>query len=82
MTTRRKLKRFLLDSHGLRAKLDSMGRCNENKRGPKVLTAEEIAAAEAMATIRKSAKGDVMNPDAHVGFDAKRYADWFGSRTV
>ncbi len=82
LNTRRITKKQLRDSHGLRNKLDSRGRCNANKRGPKVLTAEDIAAAEEIQAIRRGAIGDVMNPDAHTGFDAKRYARWFGSRTV
>ena len=82
MSTRRIKKKQVRDSHGLRNKIDARGRCNINKRGPKVLTEAEIAAAEEMLSIRRAAVGDVMNPDAHVGFDAERYARWVGSRTI
>ena len=79
---RRTTKKQLRDSHGLRNKLDARGYCNQNKRGPKVLTDDEIASAQEMQAIRRSAIGDVMDPDAHSGFDALRYARWHGTRTV
>ena len=82
MATRRVRKKQLRDSHGLRNKIDAQGRCNINKRGPKVLTDEDIAAAERMQSIRRSAIGDHIDPDAHVGFDAVRYAAWVGTRYV
>ena len=82
MATRRVRKAQLRDSHGLRKKIDAQGRCNINKRGPKVLTEEDIASAERMQSIRRSAIGDEMDPNAHVGFDAVRYAAWVGTRSI
>ena len=41
-----------------RKEIDTLGRCNQNKRGPKVVSPKDIEWAAKMAAIRRNAKGD------------------------